>query len=139
MNARFLVALAAALVVSPIAAHAQASTTAPASGSRREMAAERREAMKARRDAMQAMTPEQREAAKAAREARFNAMPVDQQQFLRDQRAYQQGLREKSRDLRQQVRAGSMTRDAMAQQLKAYRDANRPARPASLPVRKGNS
>jgi len=138
MSARFLVALAAALVVSPIAAHAQASTTAPASGTRRENVAERREAMRSRRDAIRAMTPEQREAAKAAREARFNAMPADQQQFLRDQRAYQQGLREKSRDLRQQVTAGSLTRDAMAEQLKAYRASNRPSRPASLPDRKRN-
>ena len=138
MNTRLLTALAAALVLSPIAAHAQAGSTAPAGGTRREMSSERREAMQSRRDAARAMTPEQRETARASREARFNAMPADQQQFLGDQRAYQQGLREKSRELRQQVTAGSLTRNAMAEQLKAYRDVNRPSRPASLPDRKRN-
>jgi phage-related minor tail protein len=53
----------------------------------------------------------------------------ERQQAIRDQRAYAQGLREKARELRAQVEAGTLTRDAMAEQLKAYREANRPARP----------
>ncbi len=135
MKTRILSALAICLTMAPLAAHAQASTTAPTSGPRREMSAERRDAMRARREARAAMTPEQREAAQAARKARFEAMPPEQQQFMRDLRTYQQGLREKSRELQSQVKSGALTRDEMAKQLKAYRDANRPARPASMPTK----
>jgi hypothetical protein len=131
-KARFLVALGAAMVVSPLTVAAQASTTAPV-GTRRDQATERREAIRVRRDARVAMTPEQRAAARTRREARLSAMPADQQEYLRDLRSYQQGLRTQSRDLHAQVASGALTRDAMAQRLKAYRDANRPARPASLP------
>jgi hypothetical protein len=87
---------------------------------------------------MQAMTPEQRAAARSQARERFNAMPVEQQQFVRDLRSYQRGLREKSRELNGQVTAGTLTRDDMAQQLKSYRDANRPSRPASLPPKTPN-
>jgi hypothetical protein len=131
-KAHFLIALGAALAVSPLTVAAQASTTAPV-GTRRDQATERREAMRVRRDARQAMTPEQRAATRTRREARVNAMPADQQEYLRSLRSYQQGLRTQSRDLQTQVASGALTRDAMAQQLKAYRDANRPARPASMP------
>lgn len=136
MNTRIFFALAAALSVAPLAAQAQSGTAPTAGAPRREPAAERREAMQQRRAAMQAMTPEQRAAARSRAQERFNAMPPEQQQFLRDQRAYSQGLREMSRDLRAQVTAGTLTRDAMAEQLKAYRQANRPARPEGLPKRK---
>ncbi len=137
MKTRIFFALAAALSAAPIAAQAQSTTAPTAAGApRREQAAERREAMQQRRAARQAMTPEQRAAARTQAQERFNAMPPEQQQFLRDQRAYSQGLREKSRELRTQVTAGTLTRDAMAEQLKAYRQANRPARPAGVPTRK---
>ncbi len=130
MNARLLF-LAVALSAAPMAASAQA--TAPesrgAGSPRREQMAERRDAMKQRQEARKAMTPEEREAARAAAQERFNSLSPERQQFIRDQRAYSQGLREKARDLRSQVQAGTLTKDAMAEQLKAYRDANRPARP----------
>jgi hypothetical protein len=136
MKTRIFFALAVALSAAPIAAEAQ-STTAPTAGApRREAAAERREAMRQRQEARRAMTPEQRAEARARAQERFKALPPEQQQFLRDQRAYSQGLREKARELRAQVTAGTLTRDAMAEQLKAYRQANRPARPAGLPARK---
>lgn len=131
-KAPFLIALGAALAVSPLAVSAQASTTAPV-GTRRDQATERRDAMRVRRDARQAMTPEQRADARIRREARLNAMPADQQEYLRGLRSYQQGLRTQARELQALVASGALTRDAMAQQLKAYRDANRPARPASMP------
>ena len=83
-----------------------------------------------------AVTPEQRAAARARREARLSALPADQQAYLRGLRTYQQGLKLQARELRAQVRAGTLTQDAMAQQLKAYRDANRPARPAGMPERR---
>ncbi len=137
MKTRILFALAAALSAAPITVQAQTTTAPTAPGApRREPGAERREAMRQRRDAMKAMTPEQRAAARSQAQERFNAMPPEQQQFKRDQRAYSQGLREKSLELRAQVAAGTLTRDAMAEQLKAYRQANRPSRPAGLPVRK---
>jgi hypothetical protein len=139
MRNRMLAGLLFALVATPVMAHAQGASGAR-DGSRREQAMERRDAAKARREASkerrEAMTPEQRDAARARREARFNALPAEQQQFARDMRAYTQGLREKSRDLRGQVTAGTLTRDAMAEQLRAYRDANKPARPAGAPTRK---
>lgn len=141
MKTRILFALAAALAAAlsavPFSVQAQSTTSPTSTGApRREPSAERREAMQRRRDAMKAMTPEQRAAARSRAQERFNAMPPEQQQFLRDQRSYSQGLRELSRDLRAQVTAGTLTRDAMAEQLKAYRTANRPARPAGLPTRK---
>ncbi len=137
MKTRIFFALAAALSVAPIAVYGQSTTAPTATGTpRREQAAERREAMAQRRAARQAMTPEQRAAARTRAQERFNAMPPEQQQYLRDQRAYSQGLREKSRELRAQVTAGTLTRDAMAEQLKAYRQANRPSRPTYLPPRK---
>ncbi len=74
------------------------------------------------------MTPEQRAAARARAQERFNALPADQQELLRERRAYSQALREKARDLRSQVAAGTLSKDAMADQLKAFRSANRPAR-----------
>lgn len=130
-----LMLLAAVLTAAPLALQAQGGTGA-SGATRREMAAERRDAMRQRRDARAAMTPEQRTAARARREARISAMPADQQEYLRNLRTYQQGLKLTARDLRTQVTAGSLSRDAMAQQLKAYRDTNRPARPASMPERK---
>ncbi len=136
MKTRIFFALAIALSAAPFAAEAQ-STTAPTAGApRREAASERREAMRQRQEARKAMTPEQRAETRARAQERFRALPPEQQQFVRDQRAYSQGLREKSRELRAQVTAGTLTRDAMAEQLKAYRQANRPARPAGLPARK---
>ncbi len=132
MNARILCALGAMLIATPMVARAQASTTAP-NAARREMAAERREAMRLRREARKAMTPEQRATVRAQRDARFNAMPADQQEYIRNLRTYQQTLRARSRDLNAQVAAGTLTRDQMARQLKDYREANRPRRPAGMP------
>ncbi len=130
MKTRIFFALALAISAAPIAVQAQ-STTAPTAGApRREAASERREAMRQRQETRKAMTPEQRTEARARAQERFAALSPEQQQFVRDQRAYSQGLREKSRELRAQVTAGTLTRDAMAEQLKAYRQANRPARPA---------
>lgn len=134
MKPHTLIALLAALSAAPITSHAQATATVPAA-TRRELAAERREAARARREVRAARTPEQRAASRARREARLSAMPADQQAYLRNLRSYQQGLKLRARDLQAQVSAGTLTRDAMAQQLKAYRDANRPSRPASLPPR----
>lgn len=133
MNTRIVViALALLCAAAPSAAHAQASTTAP----RRESSVERREAMRARREARAAMTPEQRKALRADRSARIAAMSPEQQQYMRDRRAYQQGLRVAARELQAQVNAGTITRDAMAHELKAYRTAHRPSRPAGMPDRK---
>ncbi len=130
MKAHTCLALSLLLVAMPQAAVAQASTTAPV-GTRREMAAERRDAMKRRQEQRLAMTPEQRAAARSRREARLSALPPERQEYLRSLRSYQQSLRLQVRELQAQVNAGTLTRDAMAQQLKAYRDANRPSRPAS--------
>jgi hypothetical protein len=132
MKFRMLCATVLSLAITPLIAHAQTSTTTPYAA-RRESAIERREAMRARREARTAMTPEQRKAAKAARRARYESLPADQQQYVRDQRTYQHGLRAKSRELQAQVSAGTMTRDAMARDLKVYRDSNRPSRPAGMP------
>ena len=82
------------------------------------------------------MTPEQRKALRADRSARIAAMSPEQQQYMRDRRAYQQGLRVAARELQAQVNAGTITRDAMAHELKAYRTAHRPSRPAGMPDRK---
>jgi hypothetical protein len=122
------------LTTAPCAVQAQAGTARMTS--QREMALERRDAMRARREAQQALSAEERAAMTARREARFNAMPADQQQFVREMRSYTQGLREKSHELRQQVKTGALSGDAMAQQLQAYRDANKPVRPAGMPERK---
>ena len=135
MTTRMLMLVGALLTTTPCAVQAQVSTTAPMT-SQREMALERRDAMRARREARQALPAEQRAVMTARREARLNAMPVDQQQFVREMRSYRQGLRETSHELRHQLKAGALSGDAMAQQLQAYRDANKPARPAGMPERK---
>jgi hypothetical protein len=135
MKTRHLFALTLLCAAAPATAQAQSSTTAPYAN-RREAAAERREAVRARREARAAMTPEQRQALRAQREARLAAMPPEQRQYVQDRRAYSQELRKLSRDLQAQVSAGTVTRDAMAQQLKAYRDAHRPSRPVGMPERK---
>ena len=124
---------AAALCAGPVALQAQGASTTNPTTTRREQAAERREAANGRRDAAMerraAMTPEQRDAARARRAERASAMPAEQVQFRTDLRAYQRGLREKSADLRSQMKAGTLTSSDMATQLKAYRDANRPSNP----------
>lgn len=134
MLKRILTMAAVALLAVPAAQAQGASTTTPAT-TRREQATERREAAATRREAnaerRAAMTPEQREAARARRAARANAMPESQRQFRTEMRSYQRGLREKAAELRAQLKAGTITRDDMAMQLKAYRDANRPATPAA--------
>ncbi len=135
MTTTRMLLVGALLTTAPVAMQAQVSTTAPTT-SQREMALERREAMRTRREARQALSVEDRAAIAARREARLNAMPADQQQFVRDMRSYSQGLREKSHELRQQVKSGSLSGEAMAQQLQAYRDANKPTRPAGMPERK---
>ncbi len=124
---------AAAVFAAPVALQAQGASTTNPTTTRREQAAERREAAHGRRDAAMerraAMTPEQRDAARARRAERASAMPAEQVQFRTDLRAYQRGLREKSADLRSQMKAGTLTSSDMATQLKAYRDANRPSNP----------
>lgn len=133
MNTRFLL-LTVALTTASLAAEAQATgpDSRGAGSPRREQMAERRDAMKQRQETRKAMTPQEREAARAAAQERFNSLSPERQQFVRGQRAYAQGLREKARELRTQVEAGTLTRDAMAEQLKAYREANRPARQDGL-------
>ena len=134
MRTRTLMFAAVALLAAPIVVQAQGASTTNPSATRREQAMERREAARDRRGEVKerraAMTPEQRETARARRADRVNAMPAEQVQFRTDLRAYQRGLREKSTDLRAQVKAGTLTRDDMATQLKAYRDASRPRNPA---------
>jgi len=124
----------AALFAAPVAVQAQGASTTNPTTTRREQAIDRREAAQGRREAATerraAMTPEQRDAARARRAERASAMPAEQVQFRTDLRAYQRGLREKSADLRSQVKAGSLTSSDMASQLKTYRDANRPSNPA---------
>lgn len=133
------------LLALPMAAHAQTANAdriaarREAALARREAAAERREAQRARREAWRAMTPEQREAARAARRARIASMPPEQQQYLQALSSYRQQLRAEARRLDGQVAAGTLTRDAMAQQLRAFRDANRPQRPAGMPPRSRGS
>jgi hypothetical protein len=135
MKARILFALTVLGAAAPAIVQAQSSTTAPYAN-RREIAAEHREAVRARREARASMTPEQRKALRTERQARLAAMTPEQQQYVQARRAYSQGLRQTARDLQAQVTAGAITRDAMAQQLKAYRDAHRPSRPAGMPERK---
>ena len=135
MQRRILFALTLLCTAAPATVLAQSSTTAPYAN-RREIAVERREAIRARREARASMPPEQRKALRAQREARLAAMTPEQQQYMHDRRAYSQELRQLSRDLQAQLSAGTITRDAMAQQLKAYRDAHRPSRPAGMPERK---
>ena len=134
MNHRFLTFAAIVLMAAPVALQAQGASTTNPSTTRREQALERREAAVARREAAlerrAAMTPEQREAARARRTQRASAMPVEQVEFRRDLRAYQLGLRAKATELRAQVKAGTINGDQMAAELKAFRAANRPAKPA---------
>jgi hypothetical protein len=136
MKTRFLCLTVLTLAVTPLAASAQA-TTPTTTEARREQMQQRRDAMRARREQRQAMTPEQREALRATRQERIAAMPPEQQQYLRDLRTYQQSLREKARTLGADVQSGTLTRDAMAAELKAFRDANRPARPAGARAGRG--
>ena len=130
MTHRILTLAAIALMAAPIALRAQGASTTNPGTSRREQAVERREAAVARREAAlerrAAMTPEQRDAARARRTERPSTMPAEQLQFRRDLRTYQLGLRERAADLRARVKAGTMTGDQMATELKAYRAANRP-------------
>lgn len=135
MTTRMLLLAGALLASTPRAVQAQVSTTSPLA-SQREMALERREAMRGRRDMRQAMSVDDRAAKFARREARISAMPADQQQFVRESRSYQQSLKQKSRELRQEVKAGRLTPDDVADQLQAYRAANKPVRPSGMPVRK---
>ncbi len=141
MNHRFLTLAAIALMAAPIALQAQGASTTNPGTTRREQAVERREAAVARREQAAArrdaalerraaMTPEQRDAARARRAERASAMPAEQVEFRRDLRTYQLGLREKAAELRAQVKAGTITGDQMAADLKAYRAANRPKNPA---------
>jgi hypothetical protein len=150
-------ALTIAAVALPSIVTAQSGN--PATGSTppsREQAQARRDAMRERREQFKAMTPEERQAARAqmrerrenrggaagARErrgARLDNMSPEQQQFMRDLQAYRTGLRDKARELRGQVQAGTLTQDQMAQQLKAYRDANRPSRPATATPPSGSN
>ena len=135
MTTRMLLLAGALLASMPRTVQAQVSTTSPLA-SQREMALERREAMRGRRDIRQAMSVDDRAAKFARREARISAMPADQQQFVRESRSYQQSLKQKSRELRQEVKAGRLTPDDVADQLQAYRAANKPVRPSGMPVRK---
>ena len=135
MKTCILFALTLLCSAAPAAVRAQSSTTAPYAN-RREVAAERREAVRARREARAAMTPEQRKAFRAEREARLASMTPEQRQYVQDRRAYGQELRRLSKDLQAQVSAGTLTREAMAQQLRTYRDAHRPARPPGMPEHK---
>ena len=129
-----IVLLAAVALLTVPAAGAQSTGMANPGAARREQATERREAAAARRDAMRdrraAMTPEQREAVRARRAERVGSMPAEQAQFRTDMRAYQRSLREKAGELRGQVKAGTLTADAMAAELRAFRSANRPTNPA---------
>jgi hypothetical protein len=140
------IAVVAMIMALPSVVSAQAGN--PATGSAapgRETAQARRDAMRERRERIRAMSPEEREAARTAmrerrqaagpragqRGARLENMTPTQQQFMRDRAAYRQSLSTKARELRSQVQAGTITQDQMAQQLKAFRDANRPQRPAT--------
>lgn len=126
-----------ALVAVPMVVHAQTTTGVPDRAARRELAAERRALAQERREALRARraarTPEQREAARLRRQERLNALPADQRQYLTDLRAYQQSLKQKARELRAQVQSGTITRDDMARSLQAFREANRPKRPLTMP------
>jgi hypothetical protein len=141
MMSRFRSLAVALVLLLPVAAQAQATSTTDRATAgrergqaRREAAVERRDAMRARREAQRDLTPEQRRAARAARGARIDAMPPEQQEYMRALTSYRQSLREQSRTLQAQVTAGTLTRDAMAHQLEAFRDANRPKRPAGMPA-----
>lgn len=130
-----MLTVAAVLLMALPAAHAQgASTTTPAS-SRREQAMERRENAAARRsataDRRAAMTPEQRDASRARRAARVDARPEAQTEYRTDMQAYRTDLRTKAAELRAQMKAGTITANDMAVQLRVFRSANRPANPAA--------
>ena len=130
-----MLTIAAVLLMALPAAHAQgASTTTPAA-SRREQAMERRENAAARRsaaaDRRAAMTPEQRDAARARRTARVDARPEAQTAYRTDMQAYRTDLRTKAAELRSRIKAGTLTANDMAVQLRAFRSANRPANPAA--------
>lgn len=130
MKSRIALGFALLLAAVPLSMQAQVRAPGTEGVTRREPLAERRDAMRQRRETMKAMTPEQRAAARTRAQERFNSLPAEQQAMIRERRAYSLALREKARDLRSQVAAGTLTADAMAEQLRAYRDANRPARPA---------
>ncbi|HYW52155.1 MAG TPA: hypothetical protein VE861_16180 [Gemmatimonadaceae bacterium] len=143
MQNRIFTLAAVALLAVP--AHAQLTSTVT-SATRAELAAERRLQLEQRLDAAAAVraarTPEQREQARARRAALGNTVSETQLQFRSELRSYRSGLREKARDLRQQVNAGTMTASEMAVELKAYREANRPGNPAGemeKPNPRGNS
>lgn len=104
---------ALALVLSAGVAESQATTrkTGGDPAARREAMKERREEMKERRDdrkeRIEALTPAQREAAKE------------------HMKAYQ----EQRKLVLEKVKAGTIDRKTAAEQLKAWREAHRPAKP----------
>lgn len=104
---------ALALVLSASVAESQATTRRPDGdpAARREAIKDRREAMKDRREdrkeRIEALTPAQREAAKA------------------HMKAYQ----EQRKLVHEQLKAGTIDRKTAAEKLKAWREANKPAKP----------
>lgn len=85
--------------------------------------ADRREILRARREAM----IQNRDGVKARREAmraRFESLPAAQQEFLRAFRAERAGVVS-------QVKAGTLSRQEAREAIRAWIQANRPARPGS--------
>ena len=130
------------LLAAPAVAGAQ-HTTSATSATRAELAPERRLQLESRKQAAAALraarTQEQREQVRARRAAPGGTISEAQVQFRSELRAYRSGLRERARDLNQQVQAGTRTSAEMAAELKAYREANRPQNPSGadeMPKRK---
>lgn len=114
---RYPILFAAALTLSAVGAthvNAQAATSGrPGAG-----AAERRSEM---RDKLKGMSPEERKAAidraKDRRENRRDNLTDAQKEWLKAQNA-------ELKSTRDAVKAGTLTRESAAQQLKAWREAN---------------
>jgi len=118
--------LAAAIMLVP-AAHAQR----PGGAGARAGAQERRTEM---RERLKAMSPEERKAAMdKAKERRETQRETQREQLSPAQRAWAQARATESRRVREGVAAGTLTREAAAEQLRAWHKAN--PRPGSGSVK----
>ena len=132
----FAIAMLAA--VAPAAAQQGVPGGTPAGGH-----APAAQAMRERRQAMaerlRNMTPEQRQAARERMKARLDSLTPSQREALKERRAnrghgpvdpaYAQALHDERKALRDQVKAGTLDRQAAAAQLREWMKAHRPAAP----------
>jgi len=113
MNTRLMFLALGFLLLAGEAVQAQVRQR-PASDQRREIVRARREAMAQNRDAMR----HRREAMRL----RFESLPAEQREFLQALRVARSGIIE-------QVKAGTLSRQEAREAIRAWVQANRPARP----------